>query len=78
MERARWVSKSSGRLLRRWVSFDDSIQSGADAAAKRAAGADLVQIYTGLIYRGPALVGECARALRGTVPALPRVADALS
>lgn len=40
------------------------IQSGADAVSKRAAGADLVQLYTGLIYRGPALVGECARALR--------------
>jgi dihydroorotate dehydrogenase len=40
------------------------VLSGADAVAKRAAGADLVQIYTGLIYRGPALVGEAARALR--------------
>ncbi len=28
------------------------------------AGADLVQIYTGLIYKGPALVSECARAMR--------------
>jgi dihydroorotate dehydrogenase len=37
--------------------------SAADAQAKRAAGADLVQIYTGLIYRGPALVSEAARAL---------------
>ena len=37
---------------------------GADARAKREAGADLVQVYTGLIYRGPALVPECARALR--------------
>jgi dihydroorotate dehydrogenase len=36
----------------------------ADAArAKRAAGADLVQIYTGLIYKGPALVPQCAAAL---------------
>jgi dihydroorotate dehydrogenase len=35
-----------------------------DARAKRAAGADVVQIYTGLIYRGPALVADCARALR--------------
>jgi dihydroorotate dehydrogenase len=34
-----------------------------DAQAKRAAGADLVQVYTGLIYRGSALVPECARAL---------------
>jgi len=41
------------------------VMSGADARAKRAAGADLVQIYTGLIYRGPALVSEAARALRG-------------
>ncbi|HYF58214.1 MAG TPA: quinone-dependent dihydroorotate dehydrogenase [Burkholderiaceae bacterium] len=40
------------------------ILSGADARAKLEAGADLVQLYTGLIYRGPALVGECARALR--------------
>ena len=39
------------------------VMSGADARAKRAAGADLVQIYTGLIYRGPGLVGEAARAL---------------
>ena len=40
------------------------VMSGADAKAKIAAGADLVQIYTGLIYRGPALVEEVARALR--------------
>lgn len=39
------------------------IVSADDARAKRAAGADLVQIYSGLIYRGPALVAECARAL---------------
>jgi dihydroorotate dehydrogenase len=41
------------------------VLSGSDARAKIAAGADLVQIYTGLIYRGPALVRECALALRG-------------
>jgi dihydroorotate dehydrogenase len=41
------------------------ILSGADARAKVAAGADVVQIYTGLIYRGPALVREAARALAG-------------
>ena len=34
-----------------------------DARAKIDAGATLVQLYTGLIYRGPALVAECARAL---------------
>ena len=40
------------------------IVNGDDARAKRTAGARLVQLYTGLIYRGPALVAECARALR--------------
>jgi dihydroorotate dehydrogenase len=40
------------------------ILTGADAAGKRAAGAALVQLYTGLIYRGPALVSECVSALR--------------
>jgi dihydroorotate dehydrogenase len=40
------------------------IMSGADARAKIAAGASLVQFYTGLIYRGPALVAEVARAIR--------------
>jgi dihydroorotate dehydrogenase len=40
------------------------ILAGADAAAKAAAGASLVQFYTGLIYRGPALIGECVEALR--------------
>ncbi|GHC31429.1 quinone-dependent dihydroorotate dehydrogenase [Aidingimonas halophila] len=39
------------------------IDSGEAALAKHDAGADLVQLYSGLIYRGPALVGECARAL---------------
>ena len=41
------------------------ILSGADAKAKMDAGAQLVQLYSGLIYRGPALVRECADALRG-------------
>lgn len=39
------------------------ILSGADAVAKLNAGATLVQIYTGLIYRGPSLVSECRRAI---------------
>jgi dihydroorotate dehydrogenase len=40
------------------------VMTGADARAKLAAGADLVQIYTGLIYRGAALVSEAAKALK--------------
>jgi len=40
------------------------VLSGADAKDKLDAGATLVQIYTGLVYRGPALVAECVRATR--------------
>ncbi len=40
------------------------ILSGEHAVTKIKSGATLVQIYTGLIYRGPALVPEVARALR--------------
>ena len=39
------------------------VMSGAHAVAKMDAGADMVQLYTGLIYRGPALVLEAARAI---------------
>ena len=39
------------------------ILSGADAHAKIDAGAALVQVYTGFIYRGPALVAEARKAL---------------
>jgi dihydroorotate dehydrogenase len=39
------------------------VMSAADALAKRAAGADLVQIYSGLIYQGPPLVLHAARAM---------------
>ena len=40
------------------------ILSAADAQEKMDAGASLIQLYTGLIYRGPALVAECAAAVR--------------
>ena len=39
------------------------IESGRQAVEKIQAGADAVQLYTGLIYRGPALIAECVRAL---------------
>ena len=51
------------------------IASGPDVAAKRAAGATLVQLYTGLIYEGPALIRAAAEAFgaarfpRGAPPA---------
>jgi dihydroorotate dehydrogenase len=44
------------------------ILSGRDAKAKIQAGAQLVQLYSGLIYRGPGLIRECAEALRGQSP----------
>ncbi len=40
------------------------IMAGEDAREKREAGAALVQLYTGLIYRGPDLVRECVQALQ--------------
>ncbi|HEY9278468.1 MAG TPA: quinone-dependent dihydroorotate dehydrogenase [Eoetvoesiella sp.] len=39
------------------------IMSGKEAQEKISAGANAVQLYTGLIYRGPALIDECIRAL---------------
>lgn len=41
------------------------ILGAADAREKIRAGADLVQIYTGLVYRGPGLVREIAGGLAG-------------
>jgi dihydroorotate dehydrogenase len=41
------------------------IMSAKDAVSKIDAGADVVQIYTGLIYRGPELVDQVARAVKG-------------
>jgi dihydroorotate dehydrogenase len=40
------------------------IMSAQDAVSKIRSGADVVQIYTGLIYRGPQLVSDAARAIR--------------
>ena len=40
------------------------ILEGSDAAEKLDAGASLVQVYSGLIYRGPHLVGECVNEIR--------------
>lgn len=41
------------------------ILSGQDAADKQHNGADLIQLYTGFIYRGPALINESIRAWNG-------------
>jgi dihydroorotate dehydrogenase len=38
--------------------------SGDDALAMVDAGAHLLELYSGMIYRGPQLIGECAAALQ--------------
>lgn len=62
------ATKVVARLRKRLPSLPiigaGGILSGHDALEKRRAGADLVELYSGLIYRGPRLVCECARALR--------------
>ena len=40
------------------------VMTGADAVSKITAGADVVQIYSGLIYKGPELVKEAANAIK--------------
>ncbi|MBG6081570.1 quinone-dependent dihydroorotate dehydrogenase [Rubrivivax gelatinosus] len=66
------VAEASNRVIRRLraalgagfpIIGVGGVMDAQDARAKLDAGADLVQIYTGLIYRGSALVGEAARAL---------------
>jgi dihydroorotate dehydrogenase len=41
------------------------IGSGQDAVDKLELGANLVQFYTGMIYRGPGLVEDCLKAING-------------
>ncbi len=65
-------AKSTAVLRRLRTRLNDSIPligvggilSGADAAGKVAAGASLVQFYTGMIYRGPDLIEESVSAIR--------------
>jgi dihydroorotate dehydrogenase len=71
------VSEASNRVIRQLraslppaypIIGVGGIMSAGDARAKLEAGATLVQLYTGLIYEGPALVEACARALRDAAP----------
>ena len=58
------------RALRQGLGPDFAIMgvggifSAQDAIEKIQAGADVVQIYTGLIYQGPALVSQVAKGLQ--------------
>src|SRR6185312_74123 len=47
------------------------ILDGSDAAEKLEAGASLVQLYTGMIYRGPQLIAECVNEIRRQRAASP-------
>jgi dihydroorotate dehydrogenase len=40
------------------------ILDGSDAAEKIDAGASLIQLYSGMVYRGPALIAECVDEIR--------------
>ena len=73
MERATEVVRSLARSLDGAIPVIGvgGIMSGSDAREKVAAGASLVQLYTGLIYRGPTLVGECIAALCADAAANP-------
>ncbi len=64
-EKSTIVIRELARLLQDEVPIIGvgGILSGADAREKISAGAKLVQVYTGLIYRGPGLVRECIEAL---------------
>ena len=63
--RATYVVRELARALRGAIPVIGvgGIFSAADAREKISAGASLVQLYTGLIYKGPALVTECVKAL---------------
>ena len=59
----RWLKDALGDALP--IIGVGGIFSAADAREKIDAGAALIQIYTGMVYRGPELVSECVRALAG-------------
>jgi dihydroorotate dehydrogenase len=65
-EKATWAVKTLHQLLGNEIPVIGvgGILSGRDAAEKFDAGAALVQLYTGLIFRGPGLVDECVSAYR--------------
>jgi dihydroorotate dehydrogenase len=65
-------ARSTAVLRKLRLRLDDSIPligvggilSGADAAGKIAAGARMVQFYTGMVFRGPELISECVGSIR--------------
>ncbi|MDN3518427.1 quinone-dependent dihydroorotate dehydrogenase [Aquisalimonas lutea] len=67
MERSTEIVRTLGEHLQGRLAIIGigGIASGQDAVRKVDAGASLVQLYTGLIYRGPGLVGEIVRHMHG-------------
>ncbi len=63
-QRAQEVTEALRAVLPRTIPIIGAggIMSGADAANRRRAGAALVQLYTGLIYGGPALIQQTVKA----------------
>ena len=59
MTREAVESATSRRLA---VVASGGIGDAADVVSLRSAGADLVQLWTGMIYAGPGLIGEAIRA----------------
>ena len=59
LERAREIGQA--RLV---IVASGGISSAARAAEAVTAGADLVQLWTGLVYRGPSLIGQAVGATR--------------
>ncbi len=57
----RWLKQAVGRDATLIAS--GGIMSGQDAAERQQAGAQLIQLYTGFIYEGPALIQACCRQL---------------
>ncbi|ANS80486.1 Dihydroorotate dehydrogenase [Serinicoccus hydrothermalis] len=66
--RAREVVRRVRSLTDRPVVGVGGVMTGTDAAALVDAGADLVQLYTGLVYAGPSLVADAVGATRVAAP----------
>ncbi|MEN9867359.1 MAG: dihydroorotate oxidase [Pseudomonadota bacterium] len=62
----RWLKAELGEAVP--IIGVGGIMSAQDAQSKIDAGASLVQLYTGIIYQGPALVAECCQQLRQRRP----------
>ncbi len=62
----RYLAERSGRAFP--IIGVGGIHSGDDALEKLRAGASLVQVYTGFIYEGPALIKNICKSLIGAQP----------